>query len=84
LFFWKSVTFFIAYVLLNLISENFFIFREKERDRRKRDDDRPAPSVAAPKPVKGLSESQRDRFEDMLRTLLPDRNPIAETMVRNK
>ena len=29
----------------------------------------------------GLSESQRDRFEDMLRNLLPDRNPIAETMV---
>ena len=61
-----------------------FIFREKERDRRKRDDDRPSattPNVATTKPVKGLSESQRDRFEDMLRTLLPDRNPIAETMV---
>lgn len=28
-----------------------------------------------------LSDSQRDRFEDMLRNLLPDRNPIAETMV---
>ena len=36
-----------------------------------------------PKPKKnnGLSNSQRDRFEDMLRNLLPDRNPIAETMV---
>lgn len=29
----------------------------------------------------GLSDSQRDRFEDMLRNLLPDRNPVAETMV---
>merc|ERR1719204_2015321 len=29
----------------------------------------------------GLSDSQRDRFEDMLRNLMPDRNPIAETMV---
>ena len=30
---------------------------------------------------RGLSDSQRDRFEDMLRTLVPDRNPLAETMV---
>jgi U2-associated protein SR140 len=30
---------------------------------------------------RGLSDSQRDRFEDMLRTLMPDRNPLAETMV---
>ncbi len=29
----------------------------------------------------GLSASQRDRFEDMLRSLIPDRNPVAETMV---
>ena len=26
----------------------------------------------------GLSDSQRDRFEDMLRNLLPDRNPIGK------
>ena len=67
-----------------IILRLFCIFREKERDRRKHDDDRPnatTPNVATSKPVKGLSESQRDRFEDMLRTLLPDRNPIAETMV---
>ncbi len=31
---------------------------------------------------KGLSDSQRDRFEDMLRGLYPDRNPVAEAMVR--
>ena len=57
------------------------IFSEKER--RKREDIRPnvPVQVAAAKTVKGLSDSQRDRFEDMLRTLLPDRNPIAETMV---
>ena len=30
---------------------------------------------------RGLSDSQRDRFEDMLRNLMPDRNPLAETMV---
>ena len=52
----------------------------------KRDDNRPneaAPvNPATAKTGKGLSESQRDRFEDMLRNLLPDRNPIAETMVR--
>ncbi len=30
---------------------------------------------------KGLSDSQRDRFEDMLRGLYPDRNPVAEAMV---
>ena len=30
---------------------------------------------------KGLSDSQRDRFEDMLRNLYPDRNPLAEAMV---
>ena len=29
----------------------------------------------------GLSNSQRERLEDMLRNLMPDRNPIAETMV---
>ena len=34
-----------------------------------------------PKKNNGLSDSQRDRFEDMLRNLLPDRNPVAETMV---
>ena len=28
-----------------------------------------------------LTDSERDKFEDMLRTLLPDRNPLAETMV---
>lgn len=33
------------------------------------------------KPRNGLSNSQRDRFEDMLRRLIPDRNPIAEIMV---
>nr|XP_040573159.1 U2 snRNP-associated SURP motif-containing protein-like [Lepeophtheirus salmonis] len=30
---------------------------------------------------RGLSDSQRDRFEEMLRNLVPDRNPIAESMV---
>ena len=30
---------------------------------------------------KGLSDSQRDRLENMLRNLYPDRNPLAETMV---
>ena len=30
---------------------------------------------------RGLSDSQRDRFEDMLRNLYPDRNPVAEAMV---
>merc|ERR1711997_1188787 len=30
---------------------------------------------------RGLSDSQRDKFEDMLRNLMPDRNPLAETMV---
>ena len=30
---------------------------------------------------RGLSDSQRDRFEDMLRNLTPDRNPTAEAMV---
>jgi hypothetical protein len=63
-----------------------FYSSEKERDRLKRDDSRPnetAPvNPATTKTGKGLSESQRDRFEDMLRNLLPDRNPIAETMVR--
>ena len=28
-----------------------------------------------------LTDTERDKFEDMLRTLLPDRNPLAETMV---
>ena len=28
----------------------------------------------------GLSDSQRDRFEDMLRNLLPDRNPIGKSV----
>ena len=28
-----------------------------------------------------LTDSDRDKFEDMLRNLLPDRNPVAETMV---
>ena len=37
--------------------------------------------ITKPKKNNGLSESQRDRFEDMLRNLLPDRNPLAETMV---
>lgn len=64
----------------------FVCSSEKERDRSKRDDVRPneiAPvNPATAKTGKGLSESQRDRFEDMLRNLLPDRNPIAETMVR--
>eukprot|EP00096_Caligus_rogercresseyi_P001021 TRINITY_DN1160_c0_g2_i2.p1 TRINITY_DN1160_c0_g2~~TRINITY_DN1160_c0_g2_i2.p1 ORF type:complete len:614 (+),score=187.37 TRINITY_DN1160_c0_g2_i2:180-2021(+) len=30
---------------------------------------------------RGLSDSQRDRFEEMLRNLVPDRNPVAESMV---
>jgi hypothetical protein len=28
-----------------------------------------------------LSEKQRDKFEDMLKNLYPDRNPLAEAMV---
>lgn len=36
---------------------------------------------ASSKGPKGLSDSQRDRFENMLRNLTPDRNPVAETMV---
>ena len=31
----------------------------------------------------GLSDSQRDRFEDMLRNLLPDRNPIGKSVYSN-
>ena len=30
----------------------------------------------------GLSDSQRDRFEDMLRNLLPDRNPIGKNRIK--
>ena len=32
----------------------------------------------------GLSDSQRDRFEDMLRNLLPDRNPIGKNFPEKK
>lgn len=39
----------------------------------------PAPAILPNK--RGLSETQRDRFEDMLRSLQPDRNPVAEAMV---
>ena len=31
----------------------------------------------------GLSDSQRDRFEDMLRNLLPDRNPIGKSVFQH-
>ena len=61
-------------------------FSEKDAHNRKRNDERPSaalPNANAAKTARGLSESQRDRFEDMLRTLLPDRNPVAETMVRD-
>ncbi len=69
--------------------------RDRDRDRRsdsdrrssrsssRRDDDKDSKNKSGKSKKKdnGLSDSQRDRFEDMLRNLYPDRNPIAETMV---
>ena len=58
----------------------------KEEKRPTSDRERRAGKTKEDKPNKeakerGLSDSQRDRFEDMLRNLMPDRNPLAETMV---
>ena len=52
--------------------------RDRDRDRGGRGKEK---GVAKESKDRGLSDSQRDRFEDMLRNLMPDRNPIAETMV---
>merc|ERR1719211_955220 len=51
--------------------------RISERDRRKEKEEKGSKTEKE----RGLSDSQRDRFEDMLRNLMPDRNPLAETMV---
>lgn len=55
--------------------------KEDRESSKKRSEEKSQITIAAAKQTKGLSESQRDRFEDMLRTLLPERNPVAETMV---
>lgn len=56
---------------------------KEEREHKKKSEEKTHSSAPTAKQTKGLSESQRDRFEDMLRSLLPERNPIAETMVLN-
>ncbi|TRY72722.1 hypothetical protein TCAL_00982 [Tigriopus californicus] len=58
--------------------EHNFVSRDRESKSRKDSENDKSSSKSS---RRGLSNSQRDRFEDMLRTLYPDRNPIAETMV---
>lgn len=70
------------------MSDEYVEYSDEDEDdprsasrRRRTERDRDASGRKGKKDA-GLSDSQRDRFEDMLRNLYPDRNPIAEAMVR--
>jgi len=54
---------------------------EEEKTAAKKDVKAPKPAAPVAPVKKPLTDKQRDFFEDILRSLLPDRNAIAESMV---